>query len=51
MFVLGLRMEKLLLRKNALVMICEHQMVLNECGRNVIVLDEDDFWEQTGNDC
>ena len=25
---------------------CEHQMVLNECGRNVIVLDEDEFWEQ-----
>ena len=25
---------------------CEHQMVLNECGQNVIVMDEDDFWDQ-----
>lgn len=25
---------------------CEHQMVLNECGQNVIVMDEDDFWNE-----
>ena len=39
-------MEKLLCEEEYMVMFCEHQMVLNECGRNVIVLDEDDFWEQ-----
>lgn len=25
---------------------CEHQMVLNECERNVIVMDENEFWNQ-----
>ena len=25
---------------------CEHQMVLNECERNVIVMDENEFWTQ-----
>ena len=25
---------------------CEHQMVLNECERNVCVMDENDFWDQ-----
>ena len=25
---------------------CEHQMVLNECERNVRVMDENDFWDQ-----
>ena len=25
---------------------CEHQMVLNECERDVIVMDENEFWMQ-----
>ena len=37
---------KIIAEEECLGNACEHQMVLNECGRNVIVLDEDEFWEQ-----
>ncbi len=37
---------KIIAEEECLGNACEHQMVLNECGRNVIVLDEDEFWDQ-----
>ena len=37
---------KIIAEEECLGNACEHQMVLNECGQNVIVMDEDDFWEQ-----
>ena len=42
---------KIIAEEECLGNACEHQMVLNECGQNVIVMDEGDFWEQQNRDC